>query len=867
MTLSLDGNIYSHLFDDEGEKNYEYFNQLYSNPVDKGALLEILKSTSLRSQYSETTNYILKKLLDHGVNRLSELVDYSQEVLPKSSTLKPSYNTNSDPFPTNHFLDIEGEDITTLNKKTPSEKNRSSAKKVIDFEGDDITTLHRTFKGPKNDLSSDSLINNTKHLSLNEDIDNDDLISNIIQILHVWFQNISECNKHFYRKKNILGKETTLDLLANLFSTDLDIPQNIKNFGVLLAQLKLLLNSSLKKIPIELKENSLSIIRDTIYLLAEILKTICWSLGMHTSSSNEFVIIKSLLFSFYSVDFFPTIDDIFSLTSYKFENNKPILPNLRLSPKTLITLYKLASVLSSMPDDFMPENFENGNCNDSIYTQNIYDIYIRNKEFNLDEYHQQVYLRIVPYFATDFNFYYNFKPDLMRNKNSNTSFVKWITGNFFGEDNYNAYRTVEQVTNMNENFQTLSIIQRKDDPFLLELQKVYDERIQSLKDLKDLIDTYDILTITLMLRNFCKNSSFKDIFLNVDKSEGSSLDVLPNEDRSVHLFEIWLTIISYNYQYQYSSKYLQAVTKVSLLLILELIEESDSTILIEALSNLEINELKWKLCHQKEPIIPISTGKKGYKSGIFYILDVLQVLLRFNLTRKLEVENFRLAILIAYKLIGFLHDNLEQNEVGTYVWSEFYKTIINLLLFIKKQNLVNYKHFLDLDHSESIKALTEELLLLINLLLSSKFTGVLIHDVTWEEPRAIIYHLIYEIFYNWEIFNDLVTKDDIPISKNFDNILVCLNFYKATFYTKISKDREGQPAIEEMDYESPLLVKILLDCVSLLHKSTSATYDKNRLVFSSAFSFLEVKLPYKHINNTTMVKIINIVFNTGYEKL
>lgn len=223
------------------------------------------------------------------------------------------------------------------------------------------------------------------------------------------------------------------------------------------------------------------------------------------------------------------------------------------------------------------------------------------------------------------------------------------------------------------------------------------------------------------------------------------------------------------------------------------------------------------MSHQKLPFIPNNNGKLGFKSSLFYILDVAQNLIRFNLNKKLNVVNFKMALNLIYQVLTELHADMDI-DIGKYPWYEFDSTIFSLLKFIKKQHLISSKYYLSLNQTELVLSMVEEILLIVNFLLERRFNEVIQVSDELNGARtagahafmSISFDLIYNILLHYEIVNDLMVEHNFRKSKNFRNLDRCLTFFENEFHlTEESKvsDRYAKLDLFDHDFDSPVLIE------------------------------------------------------------
>jgi Domain of unknown function (DUF1741). len=264
--------------------------------------------------------------------------------------------------------------------------------------------------------------------------------------------------------------------------------------------------------------------------------------------------------------------------------------------------------------------------------------------------------------------------------------------------------------------------------------------------------------------------------------------------------------------------------------VVKLNDNSES--LIENIKNYQINEFKWKLCHQKLPTIPVNVGKHGFKSGLLYILDVVQNFLRFNLTNRLSVPNFKMALSVVFQILNEFKYG-ETKDLGNYTWVELYVTLFNLLKFIKRQNLSNSKYFQSLKQTEDVKSMVEEILVLFDIMLSKKFTDIIqVSDdfvgLGYDDAgayaasgvtvvagthlyKSINYDLIYNILINHEIVGQLLEQFELGNSEHLGNLRHCIQYFEDKFHLNEESKEEKADNLNlfDHDFDSPVLIQEL----------------------------------------------------------
>ncbi|KAK6204586.1 uncharacterized protein RJT21DRAFT_9642 [Scheffersomyces amazonensis] len=668
-----------------------------------------------------------------------------------------------------------------------------------------------------------------------------ELITNILAVLKVWFLTISEVNDKAKRRKgSVVTYQSSSELMTNYFGNpgnkqSLDHTSLLK----LLTILRWYLNKSLTEIEISKSQDfkNLLAIKEILYLISDILKSIYSSIVFYKEGDNEYSIIQSLLFTFYKVDFSKQLYKILSLTNTKINDTNETTTDttteyqaskIRLSFESLMKIYSIISILVMIPEDLLPINpvsLSSDITNLNHESPNPYEQFLHNEIiFDKQTFNVDFASRLNPILAIDFNYCYKFRPDLLIESLQSSSFLTWLSWSSFNNDLYVTFDTISTVTNLQINYETFSLTKNKHEPYLLELNSIYEKRLKLQSQAKfedeDELIIPELLPITMLIYTYIdKNESFITQFLLQQYPIHHAIeDINPIEDKTIELFDIWLCVLSYVFQYQYKSNSFQMIVRISLISLLKLIKKSP-----QLFKQHNINEFKWKLSHQKSPSIPIMKGKVGIKPSLFYILDIIQNLIRFNLTNKLNLGNFKLALNLIYQI--FQEFKLDVNiELGNYNWKEFFITLFNLLNFIKRQNLVNSKYFIILNQVDILKSIIEEGLILINCLLIPRFNRIVqAQDLEGDSIahnggifgshtyKSINYDLIYNILLNYETINDYFQL--YKLTTDLNNLEQCLKYFEQQFHlTEESKLNASDDAnsskldLFDHDFDSPVLI-------------------------------------------------------------
>ncbi|ODV80079.1 uncharacterized protein CANTADRAFT_49568 [Suhomyces tanzawaensis NRRL Y-17324] len=905
--------LYSKIFGSRDSKDIGFYPSIYTTPVHANALRSVLVANSevIGTLTPRSENIaIMRQLLQSGVLLLGDAMKYPSNAQGEFS----SRDKNSrGPYPE---LDDGGDDITSLNGRV------LTVSIVLDLDGDDITTL--TGKGElEQEVSSASSVNSRKNSRTHsgspiaseghfDDIDDDlriELISNIVAVIQVWFQSLYESNLIITKKTK--SKSATSDVASKIFQ----LPGtsglfNDQTLTTLLKEVNWYFNNAIKHIEdsSETEFHNLVVIKDIIFLIGDILKTLFLSISFHKESTNEFVIIKSLIFSFLKVDLASTFDRLLRVSNGYVEpdseesNPKFSAPKITLSPETLNKVFTIIATLANLPSNLLPLNsttLSSDITNLINESPNSFEHqFIRQKSFNSVKFVQEFASRYIPILAMTFSYCYNFREDLLVTQIHNSSFMNWLTNNRFGDNLYVNYDTVHLVTDLDKNYETLSIIRRIDDPYLVQLKQIYDHRLKVITAKEnDYLELPELLPLSILLAAYIKNPSFLSIFTEQRHKITSKIeDIDPLENKHIELFEIWLCVLSYVFQYQYRSDNILTTTKISLLILLKLtspvvfvtpIDESDSQVqILQRVKNFEINEFKWKLSHQKSPFVPNDLGKFGIKSSLFYILDIVQNLIRFNLTNKLNIENIRMALNVMYQIVVAFNED-PSIELQRYVWVEFYTTIFNLLKFINRQQLIKSKYFQGLKQIGSLKSLVEEIFVILDFLLLPRFNdtiqyqedlGVVKRSKETDGSgifRSINYDLIYNILLNYERVNELLIEYDLDDLEHLGRFRDCLEYFEGKIHlteeSKVQNQNSDKLDLIDCDFDSPELVTVINGFTFREVQNEDAQDEEINKEASKGFKFGETMqyvnkdVEVQHLREVELIKAFNVALKEEFK--
>lgn len=721
--------IYKQLFA-PGPKDEGLYRVLFTTPLLEGALLSTFQSNSdtLSSVSSAGNVKVFHDVFTQGVELMSDLMQYQQ--LATVSVDQDLGDQNGD-----MGVDIgEGIDIGDTAAEAPAAREA----RFDNIDGD---------------------------LRIQ-------LVCNIVAILRVWFNNITERTKADYKSHSVLKKHHD-DVLTKLFR----LPGGRLSEGdlsTLLVRVKWYLEQTIAKVQKAHEGDSipeLLVVKELLELVYEIMRLLLWLVKLFDrvkAGDNDMLVVKSLLLAFYKVDLSLCLDKLLTETSLRLSDKWRLSP-VRVSFEMLMKLYVVVGSFLSIPTSFLLIDAVSMSSDIALETEspNCYENYFLGKRF--DNFDGEISARLVPILAANLSYFHTLKPDLLVNQLKSTSFVNWITGNRFSDNLYLNYNVEATTALTNEELHHVP-----KNPYTAEVQKLLDakitERVHGINpdDSEVLVLLFELLPVYLIINSYTRNPHFAACLATQKNVVSVKIEDVSPADTSVELLEVWLCLTSYIFQYHHKSVSNRVVARLALSTLSRLTSPQNS--LCDALARYQINEFKWKLCHHRLPIIPINFGKEGFKLALLYILDVVQVLLRFNLTKKLSVENYRLAVTTVYQVVVYIKEH--DVPIATYPWIELYRTLVNVIKFVDKQ----------LVSSSEVSSLIEEIFLVIEEFLSIKFSTELQLGDNFEQTgkhivKAVNYELVYELLLNWDSVHALFEREMMDAS-GFHNLTRCFAYLK-----------------------------------------------------------------------------------------
>ncbi|CCE82938.1 Piso0_002704 [Millerozyma farinosa CBS 7064] len=843
---------------------------VYTSPV----LEEALKS-SLDVNLSQSDASTQSKVLDI----YAKILNYGGRIL--SSTVR---NKNSGASSIDSSASAEKPSNDSRNGETTEDQSLGSNTAVggeseifNDDESEDITVL--IDDNSNSGYQPDSLLS-----KLTSTMDKEltyELIINILRIISTWFRALDTASRRMRRADD--PSPASNDLVVKLFDLTLGKDKGVieKSLQKILMDLKTVLGIVVKEVNAggDLYKDANHVVKQVLRLLSHISKTLLYSYNT-TKESNNQNISKNLMLHLLRVNFYSELDQLLSICTPKKESDSYNYPIISLDHEAWKSFYLIYSFFAVFSDEKTVKNFNSfpdGNAielGDPTFSYCVSQV----KKFDYETYISQVSSILIPLLSLNFNLFYGLAPDLMTQDISNSSFFGWITGNRFGDNLYTKFDTVSFVTNFSSNLENLTLL-KQENPIINELQSLFDFHTKFLKQYGSgkggsFIENTDLLSINLFLFTLAKNPTFLKHFATQAHPVYHTIeDLIPNEDKHVELYEIWLCLVSYSFHYQYRFPKMQSNSQLALAILSKLTSpeefhfDGESFSCLDLITQYKINEFKWKICQHKRPLIPLNIGKEGIKSSVFYCLDVLQTFFRFNLTRKLNIHNFKLAILSTFRIIEKLkHSGNSSLNMESYGWSSFYHHLMNVVIFIAKQDLINSEYMIKTKNTLKLKSLVEEFFVVIDMLLSNKFRNIIQlsedkNSLGTHLLKSVNYELIYLILLNYEKVKHLLSQIDAEDTSYLKNLSACLGFLRSSFYLNEEKHDDNSAAKKldtlNLDYDSALLVEKLMEFANV---DTNEDGDVLKaLKFKESFKLKEKR---NLLSDPQLLRIFNVAFDT-----
>lgn len=662
----------------------------------------------------------------------------------------------------------------------------SRRKSVIDDTFDDFGDLSLAAK--PNKPSQPSTENDTSPSKLTSDTRSDP-ITTIGSVLSVY--------GHLFRQIIKIFEHDNIDLLPILFQENGETSiLTVNDFHALLVHLNIVMS----EIVASNEQQQFKFLDQIILLIYDIVATLTRLMSAERfNKKGDSIRAQALFKSFFLADFSCVFVNLLDVTTplekladvdnSEGDNVNPNNDNsisirgtkpLQIEYKTLLRILALLSEFACCPSSLLQADKDSflmdiGSARDSktnVYRKNQNSIdYSKNRERTI------LHSRLAPILCALFNHYYYLQPDLLLASLKHSSFFGWITGHAFAADLYMAVNTIEEYTALDERLdETKFPFIDSEDVSLLKLNAP-----ESLKAIqKKVAELPSFLITSLAILNLLKNASFVQYFTG------------PHSVGRIHLLDIWLCVSSYVSQHQRISIHGRAAVRSSLLVLLELTCEKSPA--LSLLKSHKVNENVWKLCHQKAPFLPLNSSGPEV-SALLYCIDVLQITLRFNVSKNFGLDNAKLALTVLYQILKECEAR-PYDDLVSYHWKEVYETLVHFMLFVSKHR-----------NEEDVKYVIEEVFSIFELVLSPSFAKIIKKSPDYfllgsHIIKSMNYDLFYILLLNYKPLLHLFEKY-IIYEVNFSRIRKAFSTLEKEFKLKESREIDESEVV-------PILNKLSL---------------------------------------------------------
>ncbi|OBA21546.1 hypothetical protein METBIDRAFT_40875 [Metschnikowia bicuspidata var. bicuspidata NRRL YB-4993] len=577
-------------------------------------------------------------------------------------------------------------------------------------------------------------------------------IGHVADVLAEWFSVISKQA----RKK---GKDAFCVLFGPPGS---DKTPNDNHLHLLLFRIKIFIERA-----IELNDlDRAGALRKFIILIHEILHALFVALTLEAgmANANSVLVVKSLLFCFFQVDFSEALQALLTRTTGKqFVDPKPDdakeensaaeharqarKPELRLSYEAVMKIYAIYLSLANCPIDLILVDKVSLSLDITTpedMSPNTYTRFLELLDFSKEKTFAPLTNRLVSQLAAIFNYYYELSPDILRHSLRHSSFFGWVTGNTLSPRLYLSTDTTLSVTSF------AKIALDPVDPYFYEVDlyehkkriKVVGKETDSVAGVR----SPSYLAITFQMFQLLHNRTF-------------TKELVSQTNSTVCLLDIWLCVSSYVHHYQYRSAINTYGARVSFLMLLKLTSPKAPWLL--ALRARKIDENKWKLCHHKHPVIPLDENCPE-KDALLYVIDLLQITFRYNLSKRLDMENVKIALTVLYQVLLELEAHPTEG-LRTYSWNDLYVALVYFMKFVARSQ-----------NEEAVKYVIEEFFSILQLLLSPAFDKILekstdYFSLGYHPAKSMNFDLLYIMLQQHDTLEALFSKF-IRRKKNFGRV-------------------------------------------------------------------------------------------------
>lgn len=656
-----------------------------------------------------------------------------------------------------------------------------------------------------------------------------DLIFRVCRILKVWFQGV-----------RVASNRLNSDYAAKLFG----LP-GVENSLTQRELIKLLTVSRIviERATTEYSSAFIEALKEIILLMHETLLTIFEAMAIEScnQSSNRFVVMKSLVHTFFQADLSGPLNSLLEITSPSksqegTEDDSSEKFDLRLSYDTLMRLYTIYYTLASCPVNLLLVDKMSLSLDITTLSEisaNCYSNIIIAKDFEQPDAQYQITSRVLPLLTANFNYYYQLHPDLFNNKFGYLNVFGWIAGNRLAPV---LYMSIDDIGSLAE-YPEHSRVADKYNPFLYETERFeYSKKIRTVGNSKDseyAVASPTYLLILLMMYQLVQNQSFAAYLIQGREGKAPFLDV-------------WLCVSSYVHHYQYKSRVNMFGSRLSLLILLRL--TSNERALLPILRDYKINENVWKLCRHRPSPIPRSSDAEK-KSALMYIVDIIQIDLRFNLNKRLDFDNCKAALCVLYQILLFAEKN-PFDGLRTYCWTELFKTLVFFITFVDKHH-----------NEEDTKYVVEEVFSIFEIVLGPALGGIVeLSSDNWIFGKHIVktfnYELYYTILENYEtllkIFDKFIIKRE-----NFGRVSECFHQLGESFDMKAMHNNDPNEIKEALNS----LVLVSQPKPDLTH------LDFAKFNHADTFKFLDKKQGYIDFQKQTeLIEIFRLLYGNNWSR-
>lgn len=229
----------------------------------------------------------------------------------------------------------------------------------------------------------------------------------------------------------------------------------------------------------------------------------------------------------------------------------------------------------------------------------------------------------------------------------------------------------------------------------------------------------EIISLLMIYDLIHLNKSFCLLFLNFDQYQQQEQE--ENNEKEISPLFNFFSFTSFLFQYQHKNERARIYTRLCLLIMRCFVNDYDLT---KELINENLKNHLF-ICRHKNPPLKY---KDSIELSIDGFLDSIQILIRFNLTRRFNIEDFKLDIINLYHLINFL--KIENIRID-YNWDDLWETIFQLFKFISSQYEVFYNNLTISNNNDSQESIST-----IGTKNSSNINDTLLKSLTTQTQKS-----------------------------------------------------------------------------------------------------------------------------------